>query len=99
MMILNKFAEAILDAGKGTTLPNIQNISADQVFTGALYIVYTAAGITAVIVIIIAGYMYVISGGNSAEVEKSKNAILYAVIGLVAVAFAFIVTQFVIGRF
>lgn len=73
--------------------------TATNIVTDVLGIVYTIGGITAVIVIIIAGYMYTISGGNPAEVEKSKNSILYAVIGLIVIAGAFTITQFVIGRF
>ena len=53
----------------------------------------------AVLVIIFAGYMYVTSGGDPAAVTKAKNAILYSVVGLVIVALAFVITQFVIGSF
>ena len=77
----------------------IPSLSSNDVFTSILNIVYIGGGMTAVITIIIAGYMYVISGGAPAEVAKSKNAILYAVIGLVVIGAAFIVTKFVIGRF
>ncbi|NTW61728.1 hypothetical protein HGB24_03545 [Candidatus Saccharibacteria bacterium] len=60
---------------------------------------YWSAGVTAVVVIIVAGYAYVISGGNASEVEKSKNTIMYAIIGLIVIAMAFAITQFIIGRF
>jgi hypothetical protein len=55
-------------------------------------------GIAAVIAIIIAGFEYVISSGDSAKIEKAKNAILYAVIGLVIVLSAQIIVRFVIGK-
>jgi hypothetical protein len=74
-------------------------VDSNAVLASVLNMVYFAAGITAVITIIVAGYMYVISGGAPAEVAKSKNAILYAVIGLIVIAMAFIVTQFIIGSF
>lgn len=78
---------------------NIPTTSAEVVLNTALNSVYMVAGIIAVIVIIIAGYMYVTSQGDSAAVTKAKNAILYAVIGLVVIILAFAITWFVIGRF
>lgn len=78
---------------------NIPTTSAEVVLNTALNSVYMVAGIVAVIVIIIAGYMYVTSQGDSSAVTKAKNAILYAVIGLVVIILAFAITWFVIGRF
>ena len=74
-------------------------IDANSVMKSAVNVVYMVSGIVAVVVIIIAGYMYTISGGNPAEVEKSKHSILYAVIGLIVIGSAFVITNFVIGRF
>jgi heme/copper-type cytochrome/quinol oxidase subunit 2 len=78
---------------------NIVKVSADQLLNNALNTVYLVGGILAVIVIIVAGYFYVTSSGNATTVEKAKNAILYAVIGLVIILLAFAITWFVIGRF
>ena len=73
--------------------------SATDITASVLNSVYIVAGITALITIIIGGYMYTISGGNPGEVEKSKNTILYSVIGLIVIIIAFAVTQFIVGRF
>lgn len=56
-------------------------------------------GIIAVVMIIVGGIQYITSGGDSGNVTKAKNTILYAVIGLVVVALAQIIVQFVLGRF
>lgn len=96
MDFLKYLAVDKIDSG---SLNNLPTASANDIMANVLYLVYTVAGITAVITVIIAGYMYTISGGNPAEVEKSKNAILYAVIGLIIIAGAFVITQFVLGRF
>lgn len=61
--------------------------------------VYTWAGIICIVVIIVAGYFYVTSAGNAATVKRAKDAILGAVIGLVVIMSAFVITQFVVGRF
>jgi len=59
--------------------------------------VYIWVGIVAVIVIIIAGVMYMMSMGSSEKTQKAKNAIMYALIGLVVTLMAFAITEFAIG--
>ena len=53
-----------------------------------LEILLRVAGLVAVIMIIVGGFEYVRSGGESNKVEKAKNTILFAVIGLVVVIVA-----------
>jgi len=84
-----------IDAGS----VNIPTANANDVLAGILGLVYMVAGITAVLAIIIAGYMYTISDGKPDEIAKAKNTILYALIGLIFVGSAFVITQFVLGRF
>ena len=88
-------AKIPLDAGQ----LNIPTTTGNQVLANGLNIAYFVAGIMAVIVIILAGFSFVTSGNDPGAVTKAKNAILYAVIGLVVILSAFVITQFVIGRF
>jgi len=55
-------------------------------------------GAVAVIMIIVGGIRYVVSGGDSSAVTGAKNTILYAVIGLVVAAMAFAIVNFVVGK-
>ncbi|UTX51360.1 hypothetical protein KI440_00105 [Candidatus Saccharibacteria bacterium TM7i] len=71
----------------------------DSVLTNVLNIVYFLAGAVAVIVIIVAGLMYTISGGDAGRITRAKNMILYSVVGLIIVLAAFAITNFVIGKF
>ena len=64
-----------------------------QVTNTILYIV----GIVAVIMLIIGGIKYVISGGDSKKVTDAKNTVLYAIIGLVIAFLAFAIVNFVIS--
>ena len=57
-----------------------------------LYIV----GVIAVIMLIIGGIRYVISGGDAKKVTDAKNTVLYAIIGLVIAIFAYAIVNFVI---
>lgn len=56
------------------------------------------AGIAAVIVIIISGLRMIIANGESDTIKTARNGILYAIIGLVIIAFAQIIVRFVLGR-
>ena len=64
-----------------------------QVTNTVLYIV----GIIAVIMLIIGGIKYVISGGDSKKVTDAKNTILYAIIGLIIAFLSYAIVNFVIS--
>ena len=64
-----------------------------QITNTILYIV----GIVAVIMLIIGGIKYVISGGDAKKVTDAKNTVLYAIIGLVISFLAFAIVNFVIA--
>ncbi len=82
-----------------TTSVNIPTGSADSLLTNALNLTYFLAGAIAVIVIIFAGIMYTTSSGDAGRVTKAKNLLTYSIVGLIVVLVAFIITNFVIGRF
>jgi hypothetical protein len=88
-----------LVGGSSSDTINIPQLSANQVLQNGLNIAYFLAGTIAVIVIIIGGITYATAAGNSSNVTKAKNLILYSVIGLVVIIIAFAITNFVIGRF
>ena len=55
-------------------------------------------GIAAVIVIIIAGLRYILSRGDSGQVETAKNTILYALIGVAIAIIAQTIIAFALRR-
>lgn len=55
-------------------------------------------GIVSVIMIIVAGLRYITSGGESSNVSGAKNTIIYAIVGLVIVALAQFIVQFVLDK-
>jgi hypothetical protein len=56
-------------------------------------------GAISVIMLIIGGIRYVVSGGDSTAVANAKNTILYAIVGVVVAILAYAVVNFVIGSF
>lgn len=79
---------ATTGADSGTSL----EASISDIVNMLLFIV----GVIAVIVIIIGGIMYATSAGDPARAKKAKDAILYAVIGLVIAILAYAIVNFVI---
>ena len=71
----------------------------DASLSSVLNIVYTLAGVVCVIVLIISGYLFVTARGDAAQMKRAKDSIRSAVIGIVVVAVAFTLTQFILGRF
>lgn len=73
--------------------------NANSVVQNILNASYMWAGVVCVIILIVAGFFYVTSNGNAANVKRAKDAITGAIIGLVVILLAFTATQFIIGRF
>ena len=90
-MTLQEGAEAARCDGCPTDLFG-DNGAFKQITNTVLYIV----GIIAVIMLIIGGIRYVISGGDSKKVTDAKNTVLYAIIGLVICFFSYAIVNFVI---
>ncbi len=62
-------------------------------------ILIEAAGVFAVIFIIIGGLFYIISMGEPSRMQRAKGIITQAIIGLVVVLLSFTVVSFVSGQF
>lgn len=73
----------------GATQDTLKNI---------LIIIFTVIGALAFLMMVIAGFRYVISQGEPAKVAEIKNQIIYAFIGLVIAASAAAIVNFVLGR-
>ncbi|NTU69410.1 hypothetical protein HGB13_01080 [bacterium] len=55
-------------------------------------------GVIAVLMLIVGGFQYIASSGNPEQVNKAKNTIFYAIIGIVVTLLAFVAVQFVLGQ-
>ncbi len=84
-------------AGGTTTCANA-GTSLNTLIKNILNVLSYVVGVVAVIMIIIAGFRYIVSGGESGGVTGAKNAILFAIVGIVIVAIAQIIVQFVLTK-
>lgn len=71
----------------------------DGVFRTITNVLLFIIGAISVIMLIIGGIRYVVSGGDSAAVTGAKNTILYAIVGIVVAILAYALVNFVIGSF
>lgn len=76
--------------------PKAKN-AVESLVTNIINIFSWVAGVVSVIMVMLGGFWYITSNGDAAKVTKGRNAITYALIGLVIVALAQVIVQFVIG--
>jgi len=84
--------------GDGDKQAHIPSANSVDILAGVLNGAYIIAGGFAVIIIILAGFSFMTGSYDQAKITKAKNAILYSVIGLIVIALAFILTQYIIGK-
>ncbi len=87
--------EGIGISGAGCTEPAAQSSISNLIATG-ISILSFIVGIAAVLMLIIGGFRYITSGGDSNSISAAKNTILYAIIGLVVAVLAQAIVQFVL---
>jgi hypothetical protein len=69
------------------------------VFQNITNVLLFLIGAISVIMLVIGGLRYVLSGGESSAVAAAKNTILYAIIGVIVALLAFAAVDFVINSF
>ena len=55
-------------------------------------------GIIAVIMVIVSGFRYITSNGDSNAIGTAKNTLIYAIVGLIIVALAQVIVRFVLDK-
>lgn len=70
----------------------------EEIITTIINILSAIVAAIAVVMIIVGGFRYVLSGGNDSNVQSAKNTIIYALVGLVIVALAQVLVKFVLSR-
>lgn len=88
-------------AADPTTNLNALGLNSPDLLTAIgtiIQVILGLVGVVAVIMLIIGGFKYTISGGNDKQVEAAKNQIMYAVIGIVITLLAAGIVQFVLAN-
>ena len=86
------------NSAKGADQP-LSLFGANSTFATITNVLLYVIGAIAVIMIVIGGLRYVLSGGDSSQISAAKNTILYAIIGIIIAILAYAIVNFVIGSF
>lgn len=100
------FDAATKDACSGASLSNGSsgNCSKDSekrltdVISTAINLFSIIIGIVAVIMIMVAGFRYITSAGDSNGITSAKHTLIYAIVGLIVAAMAQIIVRFVLSK-
>lgn len=87
------------DCAKGTGVSGKGLFEQDGLFQTVTNVLLFLIGAVSVIMLIIGGFRYVVSNGDSSQVTAAKNTILYAVIGIIVALLAFAIVDFVVNSF
>jgi hypothetical protein len=89
-----------VDAGANCTAPSTAGgtTKINNLITDVVNIFSAVVGVVSVIMIIVGGFQYITSGGDSGKVSTAKTTIIYAIVGLVVVAFSQFLVQFVLNK-
>jgi len=88
-------SSAVCEEANNTDNPLVGN---DGILTTVANLLSLAAGVIAVIIIVVAGIQMTLSGGDSQKVTNSRNAIIYAAVGIAVIVVARSIVLFVINR-
>jgi hypothetical protein len=61
-------------------------------------IIAFAAGVAAIIMIIVSGIRYITANGESNSISSAKNTLIYSIVGIVVIVSARAIIGFVIGK-
>jgi hypothetical protein len=79
-----------------TPLPHPGNTSQGTLIFNIINLALVVLGSVAVLIIVIAGIRYIVSRGDPQSINKAKNAIVYAIVGLVVALSASALVNFVL---
>ena len=68
-----------------------------KVLTAIINLLIVIVGIVSVIMLVIAGFNFITSGGDSGKVATARSSVIYALIGLVIVALSELIVHFALG--
>jgi ABC-type dipeptide/oligopeptide/nickel transport system permease subunit len=90
-------SEACRESDKAGSDTKGNNIITRTIETAA-NLIAVLTGVVALVLIIVSGLTLATSGGNSDSVTSSRRRIVYSLVGLVIVSFAWAITRFVIDK-
>jgi hypothetical protein len=98
---LNANQEAVCESigsGKDCGTSTTGGSDVNNVITTGINLFSAIIGIVAVIMIVVAGFKFITSSGDSAKLTSAKSTLMYALVGLVIVVLSQVIVRFVLSR-
>lgn len=76
-----------------------ENANANSLVNDIVNVLLYIVGALSVVMIIIGGLFYVTANGDSGNITKAKNTIMYSIIGLVVAFLAYAIVNWVVDKF
>jgi hypothetical protein len=73
------------------------DVSLQRIVASIIYAAFFAAGIVALIYLIIGGYGYITSAGNPEQAASAKNTILYSILGLIIILLSVLIIRYIMS--
>lgn len=83
------------NTARGTDQP-VNLFGTGGIFTTIVNIMLFIIGALSVIMLIIGGIRYTVSGGNQSAITAAKNTIMYAIVGIIIAVLAYAIVNFVL---
>ena len=90
---------AVQDLLTGANTTGIQGPGIDNTFRVAIELFVLLAGLAAVVYLVLGGFKYITSSGDSGKVAAAKQTILYALVGIIFVVLAQVLVSATITKF
>ena len=104
VVLLASGDNAFAQSGVREGLNKVQNANTgasanvDDIISKSINFALMAIAIVSVFMLILGGFKYTTSNGDSAKVTSAKNTIMYSLIGLIIAIFAYAIVNFVVNK-
>jgi hypothetical protein len=92
----NKTSQPAICSDNATNSTTNPLFGPDGILTVAIKIISVIAGIIAIIMLVINGFKFVVSGGDPQSVASARNGVIYALVGLAVCVLAQLLVAFVL---
>ncbi len=94
----DEVCRGIAASSSGGVCDNGSRLTINDVLKGVVNLLSAVAGIIAVIMLIVSGFKYITSEGDSGKINSAKQTLTYALIGVVVVALSQSLVRFVLNK-
>ena len=94
----NAFAQVRDGLNKVQNANTGASANVDDIISKSINFALMAIAIVSVFMLILGGFKYTTSNGDSAKVTSAKNTIMYSLIGLLIAIFAYAIVNFVVNK-